>query len=58
MLITGDEVNGIHADKDFQRIVTKVFDDVLPKPLTKQDFESFIKRHATILLNNNIKNRQ
>ena len=48
VLITGDEVRGSRVDSDFKAIIGKVFDDILSKPLTRLEFEAFIKRNHTI----------
>ena len=45
ILITGDEVRGSRVDSDFKAIIAKVFDDILSKPLTRLEFEAFIKRN-------------
>ena len=45
VLITGDEVRGSRVDSDFKAIIGKVFDDILTKPLTRLEFQAFIKRN-------------
>lgn len=51
ILITGDEVRGSRVDSDFKAIIGKVFDDILSKPLTRLEFEAFIKRNHTMFSN-------